>query len=178
MSRYRRAAGGTTYFFTVVTHRRRPILCIDPVMLALREAIARVRVARPFVVDAFVLLPDHLHCIWTLPDGDVDFSGRWSLIKHHVSYACGQVLSPAVTTESRRKHRDAGIWQRRFWEHRIRDDADLERHVDYIHFNPVKHGLSGSVADWPYSTFHRYVKAGVYASDWAGAAGQDGLDFE
>jgi putative transposase len=168
MSRYRRAVGGNTFFFTVVTHRRRPILCEAPVIDALREAISHVRSSRPFVIDGFVLLPDHLHCVWTLPDEDVDFSIRWSLIKHHVSFACRGLYVDGSSTPSRRKHRDGGIWQRRFWEHRIRDDLDFQRHLDYVHFNPVKHGLVECVGRWPYSTFHRYVAAGLYAEDWAG----------
>jgi putative transposase len=178
MSRYRRAPSGTTFFFTVVAYRRRPILCKEPVISALRDAISRVRAQRPFFLDAFVLLPDHLHCIWTMPAEDSNFSVRWSLIKHHVSFACRHLSVDESTTQSRRKHRDAGIWQRRFWEHRIRDDADLQRHVDYVHINPVKHGLAQSACQWPYSTFHRYLKVGMYPVDWAGAPRQDALDFE
>jgi putative transposase len=178
MSRYRRSTGGTTFFFTVVTHKRRAILCNEPVISVLRDAISRVRQTRPFVIDALVLLPDHLHCVWTLPSGDADFSIRWSLIKHHVSYVCGNRYVEAAPTPSRRKHRDGGVWQRRFWEHRIRDDADLQRHVDYIHFNPVKHGLTRQASQWRYSSFHRYVTEGLYPSDWGGVAGHEDLDFE
>jgi putative transposase len=178
MSRFRRAASGSTYFFTVVSHRRRPFFGTALVRATLRAAIGRVRDLRPFAVDAWVLLPDHLHCIWTLPDGDHDFSMRWSLIKHHVSFACGQAFDGGAASASRRKHRDANVWQRRFWEHQIRDEIDLERHMDYIHFNPVKHGLVTSAAQWPYSTFHRYVKAGVYPVDWGGVPYLADLDFE
>jgi putative transposase len=178
MSRFRRAATGSTFFFTVVSHRRQPILCTEPIRSTLRHATERVRDLHPFAIDAWVLLPDHLHCIWTLPDGDHDFSTRWSQIKHHVSFVCGQACAGGAVSASRRKHRDANVWQRRFWEHQIRDDIDLERHMNYIHFNPVKHGLVASAAEWPYSTFHRYVKAGVYPLDWGGVSYLADLDFE
>ncbi len=163
MSNYRRAqiAGGT-FFFTVVSYRRQPILCDDAVRAALRDAIRAVQGAKPFSVDAWVLLPDHLHCIWTLPPGDGDFSSRWSLIKSAVSRAIGaQYRRDEWKNDSKRKHRESTIWQRRFWEHCIRDEDDLQRHMDYLHFNPVKHGLVKAVADWPYSTFHRLMAEGV-----------------
>ena len=177
MPRYRRALTGTSYFFTVVTHRRRPILCDEPVRIALREAIEQVRCRYPFTTDAIVLMPDHLHCIWTLPDGDSDFSLRWSQIKHHVSYACGQLYSTALS-KSRQRQRTASIWQRRFWEHQIRDETDMERHVDYIHFNPVKHGLVAAASDWPYSSFGRFVRNGIYPADWGGNPACDDMEFE
>jgi len=167
MPYYRRSLTGSTYFFTVVAHRRRPILCDDAVRIALRQAIERVRVRLPFVTDAMVLMPDHLHCIWTLPDGDIDFSSRWSQIKHHVSYACAP-LYPMTMSKSRQQRGAAPIWQRRFWEHQIRNETDMERHVDYIHYNPVKHGLAASASAWPYSTFERFIHAGVYPRDWGG----------
>lgn len=114
-------------------------------------------------------MPDHLHCIWTLPDGDTDYSTRWAIIKSSVSrFALVSTVSTGTRNPSRIKHRDASIWQRRFHEHQIRDDRDFERHMDYIHFNPVRHGHVASAADWPYSTFHRYVKHGVYPADWGG----------
>lgn len=178
MSRFRRAVTGSTYFFTVVSHRRRPILCTEPIRNALRQAIERVRCSRPFCVDAWVLLPDHLHCIWTLPDGDHRFSTRWSLIKHHVAYTCGLMHADVAISQSRLKHRDACVWQRRFWEHQIRDALDMERHMNYVHYNPVRHGLVGSASEWPYSTFHRYVKAGVYSRDWGGGPYLGELDLE
>lgn len=167
MSRYRRAITGTSFFFTVVTCRRRPILCDKPVREALRFAIEDVRLRLPFTVDAIVLMPDHLHCIWTLPDGDTDFSTRWSQIKHHVSYRCRD-LYQASLSGSRQRKREAPLWQRRFWEHRIRDEIDMERHVDYIHFNPVKHRLADAASAWPYSTFARFVRHGIYEPDWGG----------
>jgi putative transposase len=112
-------------------------------------------------------MPDHLHCIWTLPQGDVDYSTRWAIIKNAVSRFAG-VPTIAADTTSRIKHRDAAIWQRRFYEHEIRDERDFERYMDYVHFNPVRHGHAASAAAWPYSTFHRYVREGVYAPDWGG----------
>lgn len=168
MSRYRRAGSiGASYFFTVVSFRRQPILCDEPVRLALRQAIQQVRLHRPFEIDAWVLLPDHLHCIWTLPADDGDFSSRWMIIKRQVSLACRDLyLRTDWLSPSRQKHRDSTIWQRRFWEHRIRDDADMERHCDCIHFNPVKHGHAACVGDWPHSTFHRFVRDEIYPTDW------------
>jgi putative transposase len=133
----------------------------------LRSAFAEARRKRPFTIDAIVVLPDHLHCIWTLPDGDADFSARWHGIKWRFSRAlpAGERLSPRRTGKGER-----GIWQRRFWGHVIRDETDLARHVDYIHFNPVKHGHVTSAADWPYSSFRRFVVAGVYPRDWAASS--------
>ena len=125
---------------------------------------------RPFVVDAWVLMLDHIHCIWTLPEGDGDYSTRWTEIKRYVTTACRDGLhDPRLLTRAARQRGESTIWQRRFWEHQIRDEADMERHVDYIHFNPVKHGQVRQVCDWPYSTFHRYVREGIYSSDWAGS---------
>jgi putative transposase len=178
MSRFRRASFGSTFFFTVIAHRRRPILCDEPIRTALRDAIQAVRTERPFIIDGWILLPDHLHCIWTLPDGDSDYSIRWSLIKHHVSYACRELYGNGAVTRSRRKHRVAPIWQRRFWEHTIRSDIDFERHMDYIHFNPVRHGHAAYAGEWPYSTFRRCVKEGMYPEDWGGAPYLQNLDFE
>ena len=177
MSCYRRAITGTSYFFTVVTHHRRPILCEKPVREALRSAIEKVRLRLPFQINAMVLMPDHLHCIWTLPDGDMNFSTRWSQIKHDVSYKCRD-LYEATLSPSRQRQREAPIWQRRFWEHQIRDEIDMERHVDYIHFNPVKHGLVDAASSWPYSTFARYVREGIYAPDWGGNPACEDMSFE
>jgi len=170
MSRYRRAnTAGGTYFFTVVTYRRQPILCDVPIRTALRDALLSVRLTKPFSIDAWVLLPDHLHCVWTLPPGDNDFSGRWSVIKNAVTRSVGaQYRREEWHNASKTKHREGTIWQRRFWEHCIRDDTDLQHHIDYLHFNPVKHGLVKRVADWPHSTFHRFVAEGIYSPDWAG----------
>ena len=171
MPNYRRAriAGGT-YFFTVVTDGRREILTLARCREALRTAIAETRKLHPFVAEAWVLLPDHLHCIWTLPVGDEDYSKRWGLIKAGFSKRvrgsfCQQNDSSNV---SKKKHREASFWQRRFWEHAVRDDEDFRRHVNYIHYNPVKHGLVKRARDWPYSTFRRFVEDGVYPEDWGG----------
>ena len=169
MSRYRRAnTDGATYFFTVVTYRRRHFLCDDDVRLALHEAITKVRAQHPFVINAWVLLPDHLHAIWTLPPNDANFSLRWQQIKRSVTQSCGTRLhNPVWMTDSKIKHRESTLWQRRYWEHQIRDDVDYARHMDYLHYNPVKHGLVKQAGDWPYSSFNRYVNSGVYGENWA-----------
>ncbi len=165
---YRRAiAPGGTFFFTVVTDRRRPILASAEAVDALREAFRSVRRSRPFEIDAIVVMPDHLHCIWTLPPGDVDFSTRWRLVKTGFTKHCPDILRRAPDT-ARLTRGEQAVWQHRYWEHQIRDEADFARHVDYIHYNPVRHGLARAVLDWPYSSFGRYVEAGVYASDWGG----------
>ena len=179
MPRYRRAnTPGATYFFTVVTYRRREFLCDADVRVALREAIAKVRDQYPFHIDAWVLLPDHLHAIWTLPPEDAGFALRWQQIKRFVTRRCGARLHRAAwMTLSKTKHRESTLWQRRYWEHQIRDDVDFERHMDYLHFNPVKHGLVKRVADWPYSSFHRHVADGVYDEDWAMTSTPDPDEF-
>jgi putative transposase len=175
MSNYRRSniAGGT-YFFTVNSFRRRPILTLAPLRHALRLAIQNTRLSHPFEIDAWVLLPDHLHCIWTLPEGDSDFSMRWSLIKRMVTQTCANDFSVADLSPSRIQRKESAIWQRRFWEHQIRDEEDFKRHVDYIHWNPVKHGLVQRTLDWPYSTFHRYVETGKLTSNWGVSMETDG----
>ncbi len=168
MSHYRRAhVAGGTYFFTVVTYRRRPVLCDEPVRAALRLAIKTVQSRYPFTIDAWVLLPDHLHCLWTLPLGDDDFSARWGLIKRAVSKSCAADYHRSDwMTRSKIKHRESTFWQRRYWEHWIRDEADFSHHLDYIYINPVKHHYVNHVRDWPYSTFHRDVTRGLYPSHW------------
>lgn len=170
MSHYRRAVqAGGSFFFTVVTYRRRPWLVDEAARAALREAITRTREKHPFTIDAWVLMPDHLHCIWTLPPGDSDFSTRWSLIKRRVSMALGECLHvEAWMSASKVKHRESTLWQRRYFEHTLRDDADFARCVDYIHYNPVRHGHVDRIVDWPWSSFHRHVAVGLCASDWAG----------
>ncbi len=131
---------------------------------ALRQAILRVKTTMPFESIAWVLLPDHLHTIWQLPEGDANFSARWSMIKRSVTQQYKDLL-PHPHNLSRQARREGNLWQRRFWEHLIRDELDLQRHIDYVHYNPVKHGYVSKVADWPYSTFHRYVSDGVYPKD-------------
>ena len=168
MSRYRRSTTtGATFFFTVVTYRRQRILTDEVVRRALRDAIVRVRERYPFTVDAWVLLPDHLHCLWTLPSGDAYFGVRWGWIKRLVTRTvAADYAREDEQNASRVARRESTIWQRRFWEHQIRDEADFAAHMDYVHFNPVKHGLVNAVLDWPYSTFHRDVREGVYPADW------------
>jgi putative transposase len=168
MSKYIRAySPGACYFFSVVTYQRRRILTDAPNREFLRLAIKQVQSEYPFAIDAWVLMPDHMHCMWTLPEGDADFSKRWGLIKAGFSKQVNAFSDRSeIRSASREKHRESTLWQRRFWEHRIRDQEDFNRHIDYIHWNPVKHGLVERVVDWPYSSFHRYLKAGVYALDW------------
>jgi putative transposase len=164
MARYRRNfVPGGTFFFTVTLAVRRSSALVDHVD-ALRAAFHAGRRVRPFTVDAIVILPEHLHTILTLPAGDADFSGRWRQIKGHFSNHMITVRASA----KRHPNGDYALWQRRFWEHTIHDEDDFARHVDYIHFNPVKHGLVSRVRDWPYSSFHLYVREGLLADDWAG----------
>lgn len=170
MSNYRRStAPGGSYFFTVVTYRRQALLTLPESRQVLREMIHKTRQKHPFTIDAWVLLPDHLHCLWTLPPGDMDYAKRWSLIKSGFTRRLGHLLNkPEWMTPSKIKHRESTLWQRRYWEHQIRDEEDFERHFNYIHWNPVKHGHVTQVADWPYSTFHRYRRMGLYDADWCG----------
>ena len=162
MPQYRRAKGNT-FFFTVVLADRSSALLVDQID-RLRSIYRSVVERRPFETVAICILPDHLHAIWALPENDLDFPSRWNLIKG--SFSRG--LEAAERSSSKLKKREKGIWQRRYWEHAIRDDADLERHVDYIHFNPVKHGLVSRVRDWSLSSFHRYVEQGALPLDWGG----------
>ena len=137
--------------------------------VALRNAIEEVRIQYPFAVDAWVLLPDHLHCLWQLPVGDKDYSKRWGLIKSRFTKRTKHLFQrDEWMSDSKRRHHEGTLWQRRFWEHQIKDEADYRAHMDYIHFNPVKHGLVDSVIEWPYSTFHRYMRNGVYEPNWGG----------
>jgi putative transposase len=140
---------------------------------ALRAAVRATRQAHPFAIDAVVVLPDHLHVLMTLPAGDADYPNRWRLIKRRFTDAVVKAGAPIA----RHRNGELALWQRRFWEHTIRDDGDFERHVDYIHFNPVKHGLVARVRDWPYSSFHRYVRRGLLPEDWAGDLSQDHASF-
>ena len=172
MTGYRRnfIAGGS-FFFTVNLAERRLRLLTEHIE-ELRDAFRKVRRRHPFTIDAMVALPDHLHAAWTLPEDDADYATRWQLIKSAFSHS----LPPGERiSDSRAARGERGIWQRRYWEHTIRDENDFTRDVDYIHINPVKHGLVTRVQDWPFSSFHRMVKLGVYSEDWAGdAAGYDG----
>ncbi|NLX59462.1 MAG: transposase [Phycisphaerae bacterium] len=168
MTHYRRAfVPGGTFFFTVVTFERRPILATGVARRLLGRAIRATRRDRPFDVVALVLLPDHLHTIWTLPRGDDDFSTRWQVLKMRFTRDLLRAgWESAAVSRSRRCRGEQEVWQRRFWEHRVRDEDDLRRHMDYVHWNPVKHGQVRRVIEWPWSTFHRYVRLGVYPPDW------------
>lgn len=165
---------GATYFFTVVTHRRQRILTTSLCRDLLRTAISTVRQRLPFAMPTIVLLPDHLHCIWTLPQNDDDFPKRWRQIKgrftHDYLEAGGNERD--VTDPQQRQGR-RGIWQPRYWEYRIRDEDDYLRHRDYIHLNPVKHGYANNPADWPFSRFHRHVQMGWLDANWPGSSPVD-----
>jgi putative transposase len=159
---YRRARSpGATYFFTIVTFQRQLIfhdpIAVDVLRSAFRDGMARM----PFQIDAIVVLPEHIHCLWTLPEGDADFSTRWRLIKGNFSRHCPMEYQQA-RSDARLRKGEKAVWQRRFWEHQIRDEADFVHHYDYIHFNPVRHGLVERPKDWPYSSFHRAVREGRY----------------
>jgi putative transposase len=163
---YRRAKiKGGTYFFTLVTHKRHKILCEPDNVPLLREIVRSVKANHPFTIDAFVLLPDHLHCIWTLPEGDCDFSTRWRLIKSEFSRRCHPKYKQQPSA-SRQRKKEQAVWQQRFWEHLIRDETDFTQHVEYIHYNPVKHGLVRTPRDWEFSSFHRYIRDGLYDRCW------------
>jgi REP-associated tyrosine transposase len=170
MPDYRRnRVPGGTYFFSVNLLKRDSALLV-PHIDALRDAVRTVRDRRPFHIDAWVVLPEHMHAVWTLPIDDADYSGRWKAIKIAFSKTLPKTefLSPVRAAKGER-----GIWQRRYWEHTIRDEKDYAAHVDYVHINPVKHGLVTCVRDWPHSSFHRCVAQGVYVPDWAGQGVRD-----
>ncbi len=168
MPNYRRAwvPGGTCFFTVNLLERDRRLLVehID----GLRDAFRIACAARPFEIIAAVVLPDHLHCLWRLPTGDADNATRWRHIKSMFSRSL-----PMGERRSRRRvvKAERGIWQRRYWEHLIRDERDLMTHVDYIHYNPVKHGHVARVCDWPYSSFHRHVRSGALSADWGEGGG-------
>jgi putative transposase len=174
MTSYRRnfIAGGS-FFFTVNLADRSLSLLTEHIG-ALRSAFRQIGLRHPFTTDAMVVLPDHLHTVWTLPEGDANFATRWRLIK---SVFSRNVPTGEQVSNSRLSRGERGIWQRRYWEHTIRDEDDFARHVDYIHINPVKHGLVTRVRDWPYSSFHRMVKLGFYPEDWAGDVSKDDGHF-
>jgi putative transposase len=177
MPNYRRSFVGNTYFFTVVTFNRLPILTSEPARSILRRAWLDVRKRYPFKIEAVCLLPEHLHCVWVLPEDDQDYSVRWKEIKRLFTHGYIKAVGPGeARNASRQKRGEAAIWQRRFWEHTIRDAADLNRHIDYIHYNPVKHRLCERVSDWPWSSFHHYVRMGQYAPDWG--LGDEGTTLE
>ncbi|MHB1949250.1 MAG: REP-associated tyrosine transposase [Gammaproteobacteria bacterium] len=157
MSQYRRCyQPGGHYFFTLVSHKRRSILATPENVENLKIAINNVKKQYPFSLTAIVILPDHLHCMWRLPENDGDFSTRWRLIKRYFSMNIDTLINHRGEKE---------VWQRRFWEHLIRDEEDWQKHMDYIHYNPVKHGLVQSPGDWRYSSFSHYVQKGFYEKD-------------
>ncbi|MDP1671685.1 MAG: transposase [Burkholderiales bacterium] len=159
---------GGSYFFTVALFNRHKDWLVTHVDL-LQDALRQTQRMQPFEIDAMVVLPDHLHAVWTLPPDDADFAQRWRAIKSRFSRA---LVKSGVSV---RQSADGAynIWQPRYWEHTIRDEQDLAHHVDYIHYNPVKHGHVTRVADWPHSSFHRYVRAGRLPADWGGVAVED-----
>jgi len=170
MSRYRRVfVPGGTYFFTVVTHGRHPWFADDINISSLRDAFRRVRQSRPLAIHGIVVLPDHLHCIWRLPGGDADYPARWRDIKKAASARIDPI------SDARRERR---VWQRRYWEHALRDEADWHRHLDYIHYNPVKHGLAARPADWQWSSFKRAVAQGWYEPSWGAREPADIADVD
>jgi putative transposase len=154
---------GGTYFFTVnLAERNQNSLLVDRIDL-LRRAFREVKASHPFELQAVVVLPEHLHCIWRLPAGDERFDQRWRLIKTAFSRS---LIADERVSANRQRRGERGIWQRRYWEHVILDEQDWRRHVDYIHYNPVKHGHVQQVCDWPHSSFHRFVKGSLYPHDW------------
>ncbi|MDF0516040.1 transposase [Bradyrhizobium yuanmingense] len=176
MTSYRRNfIPGGSFFFTVNLADRRQSLLTANIDL-LRTAFREIRERHPFTIDAIVVLPEHLHTVWTMPDGDADFAMRWRQIKSAFSR---NLATEEPISASRSGKAERGIWQRRYWEHTIRDEEDYARHIDYVHINPVKHGLVDRVRDWAPSSFHRYVALGTYPADWAGDLSQrdDGAKF-
>jgi putative transposase len=168
--RYRRdLTSGATYFFTVVTFRRNPLFAQPENVERLRAAIRDERARRSFSIDAVVILPDHIHAIWTLPPDDADYSMRWRNIKRSFTTAVRSDQRPYVFGGRWHKQEQA-IWQRRFWEHRICDQEDFNRHVDYIHYNPVNHGYVSRPGDWPYSSLHHYILQGRLPPDWGASS--------
>lgn len=176
MRRYiRQRQPGGIYFFTVVTQARRPILATDGRVEILRSSFRWVKRRHPFEIDAIVILPDHIHCIWRLPNDDDNYPVRWSLIKRYFSRKSNIHLPSSASNIAKR---ESGIWQRRYWEHLIRDERDWRDHMDYIHYNPVKHGLAKRVRDWPYSSFSKCVERGWYEDDWGTHVPKGVLDME
>lgn len=155
---------GGTYFFTVNLAQRKQNDLLVRHIDELRNACRYTKQRHPLTIEAMVVLPEHLHCIWRLPEGDDDYSLRWRLLKSHFSR---HIEKGETVSASRLRKNERGLWQRRYWEHQIRDNTDFQRHLDYIHYNPVKHGYVNKATDWPYSSIHRWVKLGIYTKDWA-----------
>ncbi|MDM8536888.1 transposase [Desulfobacterales bacterium HSG17] len=169
MPDYKRLAikGGTYFFTQVIYDRDAAWLCNDIARTALKQAITKVRKKYPFSIEAFVLLPDHFHCILTLPENDGDYATRWRLIKTFVTKQLGdRLMLKKEPSMSRKKRGERNIWQRRYWEHLIRDEQDFSDHINYLHYNPVKHELCTAPEDWRFSSFHKFVKKGIYNEKW------------
>jgi putative transposase len=179
MSDYRRwFVPGGTFFFTVVTARRLPHFALPEARSRFGELLRECRQRWPFETIAMVLLHDHLHALWALPAGDADYEVRWGWVKKEFTrWHCAAGGREVHVSPSQRRRRRRGVWQRRYWEHTIDDQHDLERHFDYIHYNPVKHGLARAPRDWPHSTFHRWVESGHYDAGW-GTLDNGPLDFD
>lgn len=157
------------YFFTVITNQRKPVFTNDYARSCLRKAFDQTRQKWPFTIEAIVLLPNHLHTIWQLPENECDYSTRWRLIKDKFTRCIKQPTHTSYNrSQSRIKKKEQGIWQLRFGEHQIRDEKELENHLNYIHYNPVMHGYVNSPSEWEWSSFQRYVNMGWYDSDWRG----------
>jgi len=167
--RYRRTdIPGASYFFTLVTEQRQNLFIHDENIELLRESFRQIKQKRPFIIEAAVIMPDHLHCIWTLPDNDADYSTRWRLIKAWFTKHCDQKYK-LPRNNARMKKQQQAIWQHRYWEYCLKDEEDFERHVDYIHYNPVKHHYVESPPQWKHSSIHRYIKEDILPRDWAGS---------
>ena len=160
---YRRSdIKGASYFFSVNLNNRKTRLLVDYIE-ALRSSIIHVKQRHPFTIDAIVVMPEHLHAVFTLPHNDNNYAMRWMLIK---SVFSRKIPKKETISPSRASKRERGIWQRRYWEHLIRDEHDYQSHIDYIHYNPVKHGHASSPVDWPYSSIHQYIKNGELPKNW------------
>ena len=179
MPRYIRSyTKGATYFFTLVAYDRRPIFCERDFLQAFRESIKQVQQQYPFEIIAWIQLPDHLHCIWKMSTDGTNYSQCWSRIKRLTTQACPQYHLPHESlSQSSIDRNEKGLWQRRFHEHQINSEEDFIKHIDYIHYNPVKHGLAKRAADWNHSSFHRYVKSDFYSADWGESIIEFSADF-
>ena len=167
--RYRRVVqAGATYFFTLVAHERARLFADASNVDRWRAAVAKVQRKRPFVIEAEVILPDHLHVLWTMPDGDADYATRIRLVKTEFTKSLPLNDWPAAPSKSRAHKGEREVWQRRYWEHTIRNERDFQVRLDYIHYNPVKHALVDRAADWPHSTFQAWAAKGVYEQWWGG----------
>jgi putative transposase len=177
----RRYTPGGTFFFTVVTQARRSLFQCPLNRQLLRTAFDTIFTRRPVDVVAWVILPDHLHAVWTLPPDDADYSTRWRRIKEEFTDAFLGMGGTEVAVSHERRHRgERGVWQRRFWEHECRDEDDLKRCLDYVHWNPVKHGCVARPAEYLWSSFRSWVEIGEYAANWGDAEVADvaGAEWE